>query len=98
MVDIIRSNRTGDHMPKLLTVAVPDWLADAAPTSGLTTKEVCAIFGHTRSGLMTAVREGRFPEADWKSGGMSPRLRWHARTIRAEVRRRNRVDASVSKT
>lgn len=77
-------------------IVEPDWFKTVNPKSGISAKELFALFGYASVLSFNAtVHSGRFPQPDFKCITMSKyrdqKHMWHVSTIRAEIARRNKL-------
>ena len=76
---------------------MPAWLHEVNPASGLTFRDVMAMFGFkSRESLAAAIKRGEFPAADRATAGAHHNKRvWLVKTIKREIQRRNKMGGNT---
>lgn len=76
---------------------MPTWLNEVNPMSGLTFRDVMAMFGYRSQGaLWAAIKRGDFPPADSATAGPRHQQRvWLVKTIKREIHRRNQMSSNA---
>ncbi len=76
---------------------MPTWLSEVNPMSGMTRRDVMAMFEFKSSAaLAAAIKRGEFPQADKATAGPYHNQRvWLVKTIKREIHRRNQMSSNV---
>ena len=79
---------------------MPTWLNEANPMSGMTLRDVMAMFGFKNSAALAAsIKRGDFPPADKATAGPHHNQRvWFVKTIKREIHRRNQMSSNAEVT
>lgn len=79
---------------------MPTWLSDVNPMSGMTRRDVMAMFEFKSSAaLAAAIKRGEFPQADKATAGPYHNQRvWLVKTIKREIHRRNQMSSNAQVT
>lgn len=77
---------------------MPTWLNEVSPMSGMTLRDVMAMFGFkSPAELAAAIKRGDFPKADSATAGPHHHQRvWLVKTIKREIHRRNQVSSNAT--
>jgi hypothetical protein len=72
---------------------IPEWLQRVAPDATVNVRDLKNLFGYANSSsFRLAIKQGNFPEADWRAPGLREKanstLQWKAATIIEEIKRR----------
>lgn len=76
---------------------MPTWLNEVSPMSGMTLRDVMAMFEFkSPAALAAAIKRGDFPQADRATAGPRHHQRvWLVTTIKREIHRRNQMSSNV---
>jgi len=76
---------------------MPTWLNEVNPMSGMTLRDVMAMFEFkSAAALAAAIKRGDFPQADRATSGPHHHQRvWFVKTIKREIHRRNKMSSNA---
>lgn len=79
------------RLPRIPTE--PEWLQHVREDTPIRSCDMMEIFGYKTAALVNqAVTKGRFPPPDIPGGdGPLAKSKWYAKTVRAEIARRNKI-------